>query len=269
MALSREGNGYRVNASLPFAAPKKTNSKALDTFNKKNTTKVEEPNQKETKKPIEKPDIKKEPKTNELIDEPTNVKEDSNVNISNIEIDEPEKADQTVKEQKQTIPTITPVLKAKEELTDNIDKVESKLEIAEREVKPQQDNKNYKESSSKLSKFTGTRKNTTFAFCDTNDISYIKIKANQLGLTYQDYLAEVLLETIDIVNDNNFDFTEKTYQSTKTGLKNPVNDRFALREDFLLELKKAAASVGMKRSAFVAMCVHKARKADPNPAWDL
>lgn len=228
MAIAKQGNSYAINSgNLPFSAPKKTNSKALDTFNKKKEKEPKEPLV-ETAKVIEDP--AKEAPIQEaapavpvmLAQEPT--------------IDEATKKE----ESKQAPPSPKPVIE-----------------------------KNFKNSSQKLADYTGARKNTTFAFCDSNDISYIKIKANRLGMTYQDFLAEILLENIQVINDDAFDYTEETYQNTKRGLKNPVNDRFALKEDFLVDLKQAAANVGMKRSAFVAMCVHKARIADPNPAWDL
>ncbi len=222
MAIGKQGNSYTINAasnaSLPFAAPKKTNSKALDTFNKKKTPEA--------------------PKT--------------------VTVEEIQKETAPVQE----IPTETVVL-THLSTSETITEPEKKEEpIPKRE-------RFYKNSSEKLNAYTGVRKNTTFAFCDSNDISYIKIKANRLGITYQDFLAEILLDNIETINSDAFDYTEETYQNTKRGLKNPVNDRFALKEDFLLDVKQAAANVGMKRSAFVAMCVHKARLSDPNPAWDI
>ncbi|SEA90263.1 hypothetical protein SAMN02910384_02670 [Pseudobutyrivibrio sp. ACV-2] len=300
MAIGRQGNSYAINSgNLPFAAPKKTNTRARDTFHK-NNSEIEPP---KTPAPIEvaekSPEIvitkepAPEPET-EPIEFPAkkNLTEEpiKNVSITEKQLKEEPVIEDSVKEVPVKIETPTEV--SEEEivsepeatmLTDVSTEIETPIpaptqnefEIkTETESEPVQsietsNERNYKNSSAKLSDYTGTRKNTTFAFCDKNDISYIKIKANRLGMTYQDFLAELLLETIEIVKADKFDYTEQTYQNTKTGLKNPVNDRFALKEDFLIDLKQAAANVGMKRSAFVAMCVHKARLSDPSPAWDL
>ena len=228
MAIAKQGNGYSINSgALPFTAPKKTNTKRIDAFNK--ATKKEEP------KIATVEEIQQEPAPVEVTKEEKNVLVQESTSDKEATIEEP--VMETV---------VEPIVPSK----------------------PVEKERNYKNASKNLADYTGARKNTTFAFCDSNDISYIKIKANRLGLTYQDYLAEILLENIETIKADNFDYTEETYQNTKTGLKNPVNDRFALKEDFLIDVKQAAANVGMKRSAFVAMCVHKSRKADPNPAWD-
>ena len=241
MAIGKKGNSYAINSEsipnnkLPFAAPKKTNTRSLDNFNstKKTAAKtvVVEP-----KESIEKTNEK--PESAELID----VSTESPVEIKIQE--EPTKVQETAETEK-----VETIVEEKATLVSKLTSTEIN-------------------SQNSLDKYTGIRKNTTFAFCDKNDISYIKIKANRLGSTYQDFLAQILLENIEAIKNDSFDYTEHTYQKTKTGLKNPVNDRFALREDFLADIKQAAAIVGMKRSAFVAMCVHKARKNDPNPAWD-
>ncbi len=263
MAIGRQGNSYAINSgNLPFAAPKKTNTKARDTFHK-NNPEIEPPKAPEI---VEVKQVKPEIEVQNKQPEPVETLENHEIIEESIEtvtkIEEPE------------IQPNENISAQKEDVLNNVSTIElseTKQEtspIIPENPQPAKD-RNFKNSSAKLTDYTGVRKNTTFAFCDSNDISYIKIKANRLGMTYQDYLAEILLENIETIKADEFDYTEQTYQNTKRGLKNPVNDRFALKEDFLIDVKQAAANVGMKRSAFVAMCVHKARIADPNPAWDL
>ena len=265
MAIGRQGNSYAINSgNLPFAAPKKTNTKARDTFHK-NNSEIEPPKApaivevKEKEPEIEtskEPEILEIPQKEEHLEEPVQIDTPIESPVEEI-ISEP------------TATMLTDVSTEDEPVISVEPSIEAVPNAEQVQITDIPKERNFKNSSSKLANYTGTRKNTTFAFCDSNDISYIKIKANRLGMTYQDFLAELLLETIDIIKADKFDYTEQTYQNTKTGLKNPVNDRFALKEDFLIDLKQAAANVGMKRSAFVAMCVHKARLADPSPAWDL
>lgn len=270
MAIGRQGNSYAINSgNLPFAAPKKTNTKARDTFHK-NNPEIEPPKAPAITEVTEKePEIEtiKEPETIEIPQQDEVIEEPAAIIETPVE---------TVLESPTEEPTIQPADVSLTDVSTDSEPIITESTPIEPEQKPEpaqiveiSKDRNFKNASSKLADYTGARKNTTFAFCDRNDISYIKIKANRLGMTYQDFLAELLLENIEIIKADKFDYTEQTYQNTKTGLKNPVNDRFALKEDFLIDLKKAAANVGMKRSAFVAMCVHKARIADPSPAWDL
>lgn len=264
MAIGRQGNSYAINSgNLPFTAPKKTNTKARDTFNKKKIEPVQPkaPAIVEVKE-IEAPEITSEAQN---ITIQTEIPKEIEAPVEQITKEE------SIPEQNDVLEQDTSLLTdASTEIKQDIpesSEITQPVSVAPAPIQPQ--DRNFKNSSSKLADYTGVRKNTTFAFCDNNDVSYIKIKANRLGMTYQDFLAEILLENIQIIKADSFDYTEQTYQNTKRGLKNPVNDRFALKEDFLVDVKQAAANVGMKRSAFVAMCVHKARIADPNPAWDL
>ena len=215
MAAGKTGNSYGIGAGLPFAAPKKTNTKAMDTFNKK-----KEDSKEGVPKALTVEEVEKETSPVEEI------KKDSKVNDESTTI----KISKTVEKKK------TP--------------------------------SNYKTSSKKLNQYSGDRRSSSYSFCDENDLTFVKIKANRLGMSYQDFLAEIILTDIETIKADKFDYKDPLYKDLIRGVKNPVTDRFALRTDFIDDIKSAAAIIGLKRASFVAYSVHKARLADPNPAWD-
>ena len=215
MAAGKTGNSYGIGAGLPFAAPKKTNTKAMDTFNKK----------------------KEEP----ILDIPKSVA-----------VEEAEKE-------------TSPVTEIKSNVMVND---ESTFVKASQTLEKRKSLSNYKASSKKLNQYSGDRRSSSYSFCDENDLTFVKIKANRLGMSYQDFLAEIILADIETIKADKFDYKDPLYKDLIRGVKNPVTDRFALRTDFIDDIKSAAAIIGLKRASFVAYSVHKARLADPNPAWD-